>query len=184
MIKDRIHKAYSFSQEKHKGQMRKNSGLEYFSHPKYVARIVEELIDDETLIVASLLHDTVEDTDTTIEEIETNFGGEIASIVDELTNKPEERGNMKKKDYILLKMSKMSDSALIVKLADRLHNVLFLESDFCDDFLRYYYRNTRFILENLEERRKEEGGSLNQLHITLLEKISIVLDFLKIRHKL
>lgn len=186
MIKKSVIEAYEFAEKKHKGQYRKASKLEYVTHPKYVARVVEQLTNDETLIITALLHDTLEDTDTTFEELEESFGKGVANLVDELTNKKEERGSMKKRHYMLQKMSTMSDEALIVKLSDRFHNVLFLEKDQDDlddlKFVKYYYKNTRFILNNLKSERLDNHKNLNEIHNALIKRIEAVLDFLQIRY--
>ena len=186
MIKKRIIDAYEFAKEKHRGQFRKASELEYITHPKYVARVVEQLTSDEILTTAALLHDTIEDTDATYEEIEEKFGREVADIVNELTNKKKERGSMKKRQYILYKMGRMSDKALIVKLADRFHNVLFLEKYWDDledfEFVKYYYKNTRFIMDNIVDERSENHKELNEIHQALIQRIEAVLNFLKIRY--
>lgn len=186
MIKKIIFDAYEYAKEKHSGQMRKNSNLEYITHPKYVARIVEQLTDDPNMVAAAFLHDTLEDTDTTYEDLKRSFGSDVANLVLELTNKKEERGKMKKKDYILQKMAQMSNDALTIKLADRLHNVLFLERD-CTDveefaFIKYYYSSTRSIMDNLVERREEEGSNFTKTHEVLIKRIDAVLDFLQLRY--
>lgn len=186
MIKKIIFDAYEYATEKHKGQMRKNSDLEYITHPKYVARIVEQLTDNPNMIASAFLHDVLEDTDTTYEDIKKRFGVEVADLVNELTNKKEERGDMKKKDYVLQKMSLMTEDALTVKLSDRLHNVLFLERDCTDveefSFIKYYYKSTRFIMDNLVERREEEGRELTKVHKVLIDRINAVLNFLQVRY--
>jgi len=186
MIKKSVIEAYEFAEKKHKDQYRKASNLEYITHPKYVARVVEQLTGDETLVIVALLHDTLEDTNTTFEEIKEKFGIQVAHLVNELTNKKEERGSMKKKNYILNKMINMSDDALIVKLSDRFHNVLFLEKDQDDledlKFVKYYYHNTRFILNNLKHEREENGKNTNNIHNVLIKRIESVLDFLQIRY--
>jgi (p)ppGpp synthase/HD superfamily hydrolase len=186
MIKERIHKAYEFAKAKHAGQKRKNSNLDYFTHPKYVARIVEQIISNEKLVSVALLHDVLEDTDTTYDELVDIFGEEIAGLVYELTNKTEERNGRKKKDYILDKMAKMSNEALLVKLADRLHNVLFLGKDGhdADDFIIYYYTNTDFILKKLKSARFSQGLEFTEEHKVLIKQIENVLDFLKARYNL
>lgn len=188
MIKKIIFDAYEYATEKHKGQMRKNSNLEYITHPKYVARIVEQLTDNPNMVAAAFLHDVLEDTDATFIDLRDRFGIEVADLVNELTNKKEERGTMKKKDYILQKMSLMSPDALTIKLSDRLHNVLFLERDCTDveefSFIKYYYKNTRFIIDNLIERREEEGNELTKVHQVLIDRINAVLNFLQIRYSL
>lgn len=185
MIKERIHTAYEFAKAKHAGQKRKNSNLDYFTHPKYVARIIEQITSNEKLVSVALLHDVLEDTDTAYGELVDIFGEEIAGLVYELTNKSEERNGRKKKDYILDKMAKMSDEALLVKLADRLHNVLFLEKDGHDaDFIIYYYTNTDFILKKLKSARFSQGLGFTEEHKALIKQVEKVLGFLKARYNL
>lgn len=186
MIKERIYKAYVFAKKKHSGQMRKNSKLEYITHPKYVARIVEQLTKSEDLVIAALLHDTLEDTDTTYKEIVEEFGPNVAHIVDELTNKKEDKGSLSKKKYILYKMSIISNDALTVKLADRFHNILFLEKDCTSNkelqFIAYYYKNTRFIMDNLYNMRIEKGNDVDTIHNILIDGINIVLNNLQVKY--
>jgi len=81
---DLIRKAYVYSAKVHGGQVRK-SGEPYLIHPLAVAHILAELQLDEASIVTGLLHDTVEDTLATVEEIETYFGKDIALLVDGVT---------------------------------------------------------------------------------------------------
>ncbi|ADU96109.1 RelA/SpoT family protein [Thermovibrio ammonificans] len=126
-----IEKAYNFAKEKHKGQYRK-SGEPFFSHPAEVAYILAELRMDVPTIVAGLLHDTVEDTDTTIEEIEREFGSEVAFIVKGVTKLEGYRFTSKEEadaeSFRNLLISLAEDiRVLIVKLADRLHNMRTLE---------------------------------------------------------
>ena len=86
MLKEKIIKAYNFAKEAHKEQKRKFRDVDYFIHPKSVARLVECYMRDEDSICAALLHDVVEDTSKTISDIELEFGESIAIIVMELTN--------------------------------------------------------------------------------------------------
>lgn len=152
MIKETVHKAYSFSKTKHEGQFRNFSGLPYFTHPKYVARIVEELTEDPELTAAALLHDTLEDTNTTYDELVIEFGSSIANIVKELTSPEVMTPN--KKVYLADKMAVMTDGALTVKLADRYHNILFLESDdVSKSFLLKYTDETDYIIAALKKHR-------------------------------
>ena len=81
---ERIEAAYRLAEEKHSGQFRQ-SGEPYIVHPLAVATIVAELGMDTESVMAALLHDVVEDTDVTLEQIEKLFGKEIASLVDGLT---------------------------------------------------------------------------------------------------
>lgn len=120
-------KAYSYAMEKHKHQVR-DSGEPYFSHPIEVAVILTCLRVDESTIAVALLHDTIEDTTATRQEIEGLFGTEIADLVEGLTNlkkldliskKAIQAENLRK---LLLAIAK-DIRVLLVKLADRLHNM-------------------------------------------------------------
>ncbi|MBI1948381.1 MAG: bifunctional (p)ppGpp synthetase/guanosine-3',5'-bis(diphosphate) 3'-pyrophosphohydrolase [Deltaproteobacteria bacterium] len=128
---DVIKKAYVYSAKVHAGQVRK-TGEPYLMHPLAVANILAHLKLDEASVVAGLLHDTVEDTLATIEEVEELFGKDVASIVDGVTklgqvkfNTAEEKlaENFRK---MLVAMSR-DIRVLLVKLADRLHNMRTLE---------------------------------------------------------
>ncbi|WP_456484845.1 RelA/SpoT family protein [Desulfurobacterium sp.] len=127
-----IEKAYKYSKEKHEGQFRK-SGEPYFSHPAEVAYILAEMKMDVHTIAAGLLHDVVEDTDTTIEEIEREFGKEVAFIVAGVTKleqykfSSKEERNAESFRKLLISLSE-DIRVLIVKLADRLHNMRTLDS--------------------------------------------------------
>ena len=81
---DALNRAYVFAMKKHGGQLR-TSGDPYYSHPIEVAGILTKFKLDSASIIAGLLHDTVEDTDTTVEEVRELFGDQVASLVDGLT---------------------------------------------------------------------------------------------------
>lgn len=124
---DIISKAYDISEEMHRGQLRK-SGEPYLIHPLAVAEILADLGMDEETIVAGLLHDVVEDTEYTKEELIRDFGAEVELLVDGVTKlgslkfeSKEERQaeNLRK---MFLAMSK-DIRVLIIKLSDRLHNL-------------------------------------------------------------
>lgn len=115
--------------EKHGNQVRKDGEL-YFNHPQRVAKKIESLsaskYENSILAVASLLHDVVEDTDATLDEVKTLFGNEVAKLVDELTDKfvPEEGTNRKeRKRKEADRLSKASLEAQIIKLADIADNL-------------------------------------------------------------
>jgi len=127
-----ISKAYAYGREMHKGQVR-YSGEEYFSHPVAVAAILSEQKLDDATIVTALLHDTIEDTNSTYREIDERFGNEIAELVDgvtKLTNlqltssKTKQAENFRK---LFMAMSK-DLRVILVKLADRLHNMRTIKS--------------------------------------------------------
>ena len=124
---DLIARAYDVADEMHRHQLRK-SGEEYIIHPVAVAEILADLGMDQETIAAGLLHDVIEDTPYTLEDMEKEFGEEVAELVDGVTKlsalkfeSKEERQaeNLRK---MFLAMSK-DIRVLIIKLADRLHNL-------------------------------------------------------------
>jgi len=122
-----LNRAYVFSMKAHGGQMRK-SGDPYFTHPLAVAAILTELRADPATVITALLHDTVEDTDTSLKDIENLFGKEIATMVDGVTklSQIELRSEASKQaeNFRKLVMAMAEDvRVLLVKLADRLHNM-------------------------------------------------------------
>ena len=124
---DLIEKAYVFSAQVHKGQLRL-SGEPYLTHPMEVAALLADLKLDDVSVVTGLLHDTVEDTLTSLEKIEEFFGKEIASLVDGVTkiskiqfhtSEEKQAENFRK---MILAMSK-DIRVILIKLTDRLHNM-------------------------------------------------------------
>jgi|TARA_B110000967_G_scaffold174453_1_gene186626 guanosine-3',5'-bis(diphosphate) 3'-pyrophosphohydrolase len=122
-----IEKAYFFALEAHKSQKR-YSGDPYISHPVKVAEILTNLKLDTATIITGLLHDTVEDTPASMEELKKIFGNEIASLVDGVTkiSKMKTHSDVKNQAEnfrkLILAVSK-DIRVLLVKLADRLHNM-------------------------------------------------------------
>ena len=128
-----ITKAFNFAREAHKG-VRRLSGEPYIMHPIAVAQIAcEEMGLGSTSICAALLHDVVEDTDYTIEDIENIFGSKIAQIVDGLTKISGgifgDRASAQAENFKKLLLT-MSDDirVILIKICDRLHNMRTLES--------------------------------------------------------
>lgn len=126
-----IRSAYELARVNHQGQKR-NSGEDYIIHPLHVAMILADMNMDSATIIAGLLHDTIEDTSVTYEDIEKKFGKEIAELVDGVTklkklnykSKAEKQAENIRK--MVLAMAK-DIRVIIVKLADRLHNMRTLE---------------------------------------------------------
>ena len=122
-----VQKAYDFASEAHKEQKRK-SGEPYIVHPLNVASIITELMIDPPTIAAALLHDTVEDTGTTVQQVSDLFGEEVARLVDGVTklaklnfaDREEQQAESLRK--MILAMSK-DIRVVLIKLADRLHNM-------------------------------------------------------------
>jgi len=127
-----IRKAYEFAKNAHSGQHRASGELFIF-HPLEVAKILADLELDITTIAAGLLHDVVEDTQYTIDDIQTNFGSELALLVDGVTKlgklefktKEEQQAeNLRKMFFAMAKDIRI----ILIKLADRLHNMRTLKS--------------------------------------------------------
>jgi GTP pyrophosphokinase len=154
-----IIQAYLFSMKAHESQKRA-SGEPYFIHPVEVANILADMKLDTATIITGLLHDTVEDTSATLEEIQQLFGEEIAFLVDGVTkltrielqsDKTKQADNFRK---LFLAMS--SDlRVLIVKLADRLHNM----------------KTLHYIPS--QEKRKEKALETMEIFVPLAERIGM-----------
>ena len=151
-----INRAYVFSVQKH-GSQKRASGDPYFSHPIEVAGILTDFNLDDQTIVTALLHDTIEDTLVTHEEIEAAFGPDVARMVDGVTKlskieamSENERAAENLRKFLLA----MSDDirVLLVKLADRLHNMRTLHFIKNPDKRRRIARETMDIYAPLAER--------------------------------
>jgi GTP diphosphokinase / guanosine-3',5'-bis(diphosphate) 3'-diphosphatase len=156
---DALNRAYVFSMKAHGAQLRA-SGDPYFSHPVEVAGILSGMKLDAASIITGLLHDTVEDTVATLEDIERLFGADIAKLVDGVTklsrlelqsDQTKQAENFRK---LVLAMSE-DIRVLLVKLADRLHNM----------------RTLRFIRD--EEKRKRIARETMEIYAPLAERIGM-----------
>jgi GTP pyrophosphokinase len=151
-----LNRAYVYTVQKH-GTQKRASGDPYFSHPIEVAGLMTDLKLDQETIVTAMLHDTVEDTLATIEDIEKNFGPDIAKLVDgvtklskieQLTDDERVAENLRK---FLLAMSE-DIRVLLVKLADRLHNMRTLHFIKSPEKRKRIARETMDIYAPLAER--------------------------------
>ncbi len=145
---DALNRAYVFALKAHGSQSR-DSGDPYFSHPLGVAELLARMKLDSASIVTGLLHDTVEDTDATLEQIEHLFGKEIARLVDGVTklSRIELQSDHTKhaENFRKLVLAMSADiRVLLVKLADRLHNMQTLH------FIKDHDKRRRIALETLE----------------------------------
>src|SRR5690349_19734977 len=143
-----LNRAYVFSMKAH-GSQERASGDPYFSHPLQVAEILTRMKLDSASIITALLHDTVEDTDATLEQIEQLFGKEIARLVDGVTklSRIELQSDNSKhaENFRKLVLAMSADiRVLLVKLADRLHNMQTLH------YIRDPEKRKRIALETME----------------------------------
>src|SRR6478752_6066467 len=126
-----VTRAFRFAAAAHEGQQRR-SGEAFIRHPWGAAKILAELRQDEQTIAAALLHDVVEDTDTEIDEVRTEFGDEIAQLVEGVTKLTrihfQSREQAEAENYRKMIAAMVGDERVIlIKLADRLHNMRTIE---------------------------------------------------------
>src|SRR5579883_2552651 len=153
---DALNRAYVFTVKAH-GSQKRASGDPYFSHPVEVAGILAGMRLDSASIITGLLHDTVEDTLATLDEIERVFGAEIARLVDGVTKLSRvelQSGQTKQAENFRKLVLAMSEDirVLLVKLADRLHNMRTLRFIKDADKRRRIARETMDIYAQLAER--------------------------------
>jgi GTP pyrophosphokinase len=137
-----IQRGYEVADHFHRGQLRK-SGDPYITHPLAVATILAELGMDTTTLVSALLHDTVEDTGYTLDQLRTDFGSEVAHLVDGVTKLDKVKfGDAAEAETIRKMIVAMAKDprVLVIKLADRLHNM----------------RTLRFLPKEKQERKARE----------------------------
>ncbi len=124
----RLARAVSFATVAHDGAYRKGTDIPYIAHPIETALIVMTMTDDEDLIIAAILHDVVEDTEYTLEDIEKEFGKRIAELVKmESENKmpdiPKEKSWKRRKTAALKVLENLPKEAKLICLADKLSNM-------------------------------------------------------------
>ncbi|KAI3383823.1 hypothetical protein SNEBB_010241 [Seison nebaliae] len=124
MTFNRLLMAVDFAASKHRLQKRKDNETPYINHPIGVANILsnETGITDEATLIAALLHDTIEDTDTTFDEIDRLFGREISNIVQEVTD-DKSLAKEERKLQQIKKAATVSPKARLVKMADKIYNL-------------------------------------------------------------
>ncbi len=137
-----LDRAYEIAEKHHRGQMRK-SGDPYITHPLAVTTILADIGMTEPTLVAALLHDTVEDTAYTLDELRADFGDEVAALVDGVTKLDKVKyGDSAQAETIRKMIVAMSKDirVLVIKLADRLHNM----------------RTLRYVKQETQERKSRE----------------------------
>ena len=156
---DMLNRAYVFSMKAH-GAQKRASGAPYFSHPLEVAGILADLGLDCYSIVTALLHDTVEDTGTSIEDIEEMFGSEVARLVDGVTKlsklELQSEATKQAENFRKLLLAMSSDiRVILVKLADRLHNM-----------------RTLYHIKDITRRRRISRETM-EIYVPLAERMGI-----------
>jgi (p)ppGpp synthase/HD superfamily hydrolase len=154
--------AEQFAKMSHYGQVRKFTGEPYYEHPMRVALMATEFNLSINEIVTCWLHDTIEDTTATEEQIIRYFGNEVNSLVQELTSNKEESQKVGKTQYLISKIKGMSNQAFTIKLLDRLDNVTNITLA-PEKFAKKYYIETKEIIDNIEPRCNNDIIIINKI---------------------
>ncbi len=170
--------ALDFAAEKHKLQKRKGkASIPYINHPIKVAKILSEvgLVTEVNVLMAALLHDTIEDTEATTEELDFLFGKEVTSIVLEVTDDKTMEWQSRK-DYQIVKAPNLSREAKLVKLADKICNITDIVNeppDWSAERKRKYLVWAKKVVDAL-------GGNVNQhLEERFAEQYQMGIEVLK-----
>lgn len=155
MVENIINKAILFATEAHKGTVRKGSKLPYILHPLEAGVIVSSMTNDVNVIAAAILHDVLEDTDVTYEELKREFGIVADYVSDESENKrrelpPEATWKIRKQETIEHLQQETRKEIKIIALADKLSNIRSMYQDYQEVGDRLW--------ERFHEKRKEEQG--------------------------
>ena len=149
-----LFKALTFSAEKHTKQRRKDiDNTPYINHPISLANILaQRWVIDENVLCAAILHDTIEDTETTVEELQEHFGEKITSIVLEVTDDKSLEKSVRKQKQVEHAAS-ISHEAQLVKLADKIANVTDMINmppvDWSSDRKKDYFNWAKAVVDNL-----------------------------------
>ena len=155
-------KALTYAAQTHGSTLRKDQKTPYIVHPLRITAILRaagftENVNEE-LMIAALFHDIVEDTNTSIEEIKIKFGKKVASIVDELTIP-----KSKNKEVFLKSLKHASKEAKLIKLADRIDNLMDLSIDsWSEKKKRSYAEQARIILKSCGDAHSELASILKK----------------------
>lgn len=171
---DRLLKAITFATQKHKLQDRKSDGASYIIHPLDVMnRLIQAGVVDEDVLIAAVLHDTVEDTDTTFDEIEELFGVEVKMLVKEVTD-DKSLDKVTRKKLQIKHAKHASNGAKLIKLADKLSNLSDLDSNppkgWSEEIIKGYYVWSYAVVKNIWYVNR---SLCNQLTDILREKVDI-----------
>lgn len=170
----------------HEGQRRKGIPLPYLVHPFAVAAMLAFYTNDKDVIVAGLMHDTVEDTDYTFKDLEDDFGERVCQIVQEVTEIDVEAGRLSwkpRKEEYLKRLDQASFEGLEVCCADKVHNLMSLVDSFnehgdkfWDSFAASPSEILWFYSEVLKKIKKRLPHIMIKKYIEALEKAGMVLN--------
>ena len=150
-----LDKAIQFATKAHEGQIRKYTGEPYIVHPLAVMEIVKTVDHTVEMLMAAVLHDTVEDCDVTIQDIDREFGPVVAQLVDELTDvsKPEDGNRAFRKGLDREHSAQASAQGQTIKIADLLDNTKSI-TEHDEHFAKVYMKEKALLLQLLDKADK------------------------------
>ena len=150
-----LDKAIKFATKAHEGQTRKYTGEPYIVHPLSVMEIVKTVDHTEEMLMAAVLHDTVEDTEVTIQDIDREFGPVVAQLVEELTDvsKPEDGNRAFRKGLDRDHSAQASAQGQTIKIADLLDNTKSI-TEHDEHFAKVYMKEKALLLQILDKADK------------------------------
>lgn len=193
---DILDRAIMFAVKAHSGTERKGKGIPYIVHPAEVAAIAASMTSDQEIMAAAALHDVVEDTDATIEDIRREFGERVAGLVESETEEKtpgiEEKTWRDRKEKAMNRLQKACRDAKIVALGDKLSNMRAIAADYaeCGDKLwerfhtkdpydhEWHYRRLAEVLSDLKETRpyREFEYLIDEVFLKACKKFSVKSD--------
>ena len=178
---NRLMVAHNFVADRHHDERRKFTNKPYLIHLEETAQLLWEATDGKASddeYIAALCHDVVENTSTTLDELGKNFGGTVRELVGEVTNDGSQIAIYGKAVYLSRKINAMSDRAFLIKLCDRLSNIVGLQ-EICipTHFVDRYIKETQYIIENLDR-------EMDETQKYLVDRIVKMLIFLRLNRNL
>ena len=190
--KNHIEEAIEIAAQAHDGQVRKGTSTPYITHPYAVGLILMDAGCSESLVIAGILHDTVEDTDLTLECIRKNFGNHVAEIVDGCSENKSLRWRERKSECIEA-LKTATTEVCIVTCADKLHNLRTVISEFDNigdvvwerfhgglEAQEWYYRSVLDSLRTQKESKKKGSvnGIVQKQFNTIFEQLHLAVNYL------
>lgn len=127
----KIFDAIDFAQKAHSGQFRKGTHIPYIIHPLEVMKILYQYTDDENILIAAILHDTLEDTEVTENDILQHFGSDVLALVKSATEPEKDKSWEERKQHTLEFLSQTNDQrVLLLTCADKLNNINSIINDY------------------------------------------------------
>lgn len=179
---DQFSQALKFATDKHQGQTRKNKDkTPYIEHPIRVSKLIEDIghVNDKNVLIAALLHDTLEDTKTTREEIKNTFSEEILNIVLEVTD-DKTLSRMVRKQKQIEHAKHISNKAKLIKLGDKISNLEDTLNDppekWSDDDVLGYAVWSKQVIDNVRGINKNLEDYYDNIYETIFKKYNRRLD--------